>query len=245
MRPNRLMALIAANKSRPRRFEVRQEADSSSTIYLYDVIDPFWGVSAASFVKALNSISTPKIELHINSPGGDVFDGRAIASAIAAHPSQVTAHVDGYAASAASIVAIAAKQVVMAPGSFLMIHNAWTFTYGNAAELRTTADLLDKIDGSLIEDYVRASGASAEQVKAWMDAETWFTAQEAVDAGLADSVAETADPDEGVNDSWDLSVYGRAPTRKDPPEIEPAVDIAALDAAHSERAARLRRVSFS
>src|SRR5665213_1488690 len=99
-------------------------------------------------------------------------------AAIAAHPSDITAYIDELAASAASLVAIPATNVVMAPGAFMMIHNAWSIGYGNATDLRTLADLLEKIDGSLIEDYVRASGSSADQVKAWMDAETWFTAQE-------------------------------------------------------------------
>ena len=214
MRQNRLMALIAANNSKPKRFEVRQ-ADKSATVFLYDIIDPFWGVSAAAFVKALNGISAPQIDLHINSPGGDVFEGRAIASAIAQHPSKITANVDGLAASAATTVAIAAKEVVMAQGAFMMIHNAWAIAAGNAGDLRSLADILDKIDGSLIEDYVGASGASAEQVKAWMDAETWFTAQEAVDAGLADSVALNHEEGDGASNRWDVSAYQRSPARSE------------------------------
>lgn len=211
MHRNRLLALIAQNSNRPRRFEA-QAAGKSTALYLYDIIDPLWGISASSFVKTLNSISTPQIDLHINSPGGDVFDGRAMASAIAQHPSNITAYIDGLAASAASFVAIAAKDVVMAPGSFMMVHNAWSIGYGNADDLRTLAALLEKIDGSLVEDYMRASGASADQVKAWMDAETWFTAQEAVDAGLADSVSESQqDDDAGASNFWDLRAYNRAP----------------------------------
>lgn len=251
---NRLMALLAANSNRPRRFEVRQEAKSAS-LYLYDIIDPYFGVSASQFVKTLNGISATQIDLHINSPGGDVFDGRAIASAIAQHPANITAYVDGLAASAASFVATAADEVIMAPGSFMMIHNAWAFTYGNADELRTTADLLDKIDGSLIEDYVRVSGASAEQVKAWMDAETWFTAQEAVDAGLADRVAE-ADQEEGASNKWDVSAYNRAPKKVATAEelidvtnlletSESIEEVAAMAAADEERLERLRRASFA
>lgn len=212
MHRNRLLALIAQNSNRPRRFEAVAAAGKSTALYLYDIIDPLWGISASSFVKTLNSISTPQIDLHINSPGGDVFDGRAMASAIAAHPSNITAYVDGLAASAASFVALAANDVVMAPGSFMMIHNAWSIGYGNATDLRTLAALLEKIDGSLVEDYVRATGASIDQVKAWMDAETWFTAQEAVDAGLADSVSESQQQEEeAVSNFWDLRAYKRAP----------------------------------
>lgn len=212
MQRNRLMALIAANSNRPRRFEVRQ-AGQCASVYLFDLIDPFFGVSAAQFVKTLNSIDAPQIDLHINSPGGDVFEGRAIATAIAQHPSNITAYVDGLAASAASTVAIAAKNVVMAPGSFMMVHNAWALAYGNAAELQAMAGVLEKIDGSLAEEYAQVAGVSVEQAKAWMDAETWFTAQESVDAGLADSVAEQPnEEDDGApSDAWNLSAFRRAP----------------------------------
>lgn len=187
------------------------------------MIDPLFGVSASAFVKALASIDAPEIALHINSPGGDVFEARAMATAIAAHTANVTAYVDGVAASAASTVAVAADKVVMAPGSFLMVHNAWALGVGNAADLRDLADVLDKIDGALVEDYARASGQDPATVKAWLDAETWFTAQEAVDAGLADSVSDPDqdgdddepgskdDPDKDPMNRWDLSVYGRGP----------------------------------
>lgn len=259
MHRNRLLALIAQNSNRPRKFEAIA-AGKSTAVYLYDIIDPMWGISASSFVKTLNSISTPQIDLHINSPGGDVFDGRAMASAIAQHPSNITAYIDGLAASAASFVAIAAKDVVMAPGSFMMIHNAWSIGYGNASDLRTLAALLEKIDGSLVEDYVRASGASAEQVKAWMDAETWFTAQEAVDVGLADSVSEsTQEDDASASNLWDLRAYNRGPRhapedvveRPSQAEGEQAecdaqiAAAAAQEAEHDARAERLRALSYA
>lgn len=246
MRQNRLMALLAANNSKPRRFEIKQ-ADKSTAIYLFDIIDPYFGVSASQFVKALNGISTPQIDLHINSPGGDVFDGRAMASAIAQHPSNITAYVDGLAASAASTVAVAADDVVMAQGSFMMIHNAWSIAYGNKADFLALAAILEKIDGSLAEDYARVSGAPLEQVKEWMDAETWFTAQETVDAGFADSVALAAEEDGSGTSSnrWDVSVYQHAPRVEPPANQEPPVDMAAITAAQAARSERLRRALVS
>lgn len=221
--------MLAANQGKPRRYEVKAAADEA-TVYLYDAIDSFFGVSANQFVKDLNAIKAPVINLRINSPGGDVFDGRAIATAISQHPSKVIAHVDGLAASAASYVAIAADEVVMAPGAFMMIHKAWTLAFGNQDDLLATAAVLEKIDQSLVETYVAKTGASAEQVAEWMAAETWFTAQEAVDQKFADRVAEDAP---SAKAAWDLSAYDKTP---EPAPIE--------DNSEVEHADRVRHADF-
>lgn len=208
---NRILALT--NRDKPRRHDILNAAGDEATVYLYDVIDAYYGVNAEAFVKAFNAITAPTIHLRINSPGGDVFDGRAIATAIAQHPSDVIAHVDGLAASAASYVAIAADSVEMAPGAFMMIHKAWTLAFGNSEDLLSTAALLEKIDASLAADYSKKTGKSQAQIEQWMSAETWFTAQEAVDNGFADTVA--ADDPEGVENAWDLSVFAHAPKPKE------------------------------
>jgi ATP-dependent Clp protease protease subunit len=209
---NRLLALTVANKDRAKRLEILNADGPEATVYLYDAIDSYYGVNAEAFVKDFNAITAPTIHLRINSPGGDVFDGRAIATAIAQHPSNVIAHVDGLAASAASYVAIAADSVEMAPGSFLMIHNAWTLAFGNADDLLSTAALLEKIDASLAADYSKKTGKSQSQIAEWMSAETWFSAEEAVTEGFASSIAETAP--EGVENAWDLSAFAHAPKAK-------------------------------
>ena len=209
---NRLMALIARNRASERKYEIRAEGDAA-TVYLYDVIDPFWGVSAAQFVRDLAAVKAPTINLRINSPGGDVFDARAIATAIAGHPSRVVAWVDGLAASAASYIALAADEVVMATGSFLMIHRAWTVAAGTAEDLLQTAGVLEKIDATLAEEYAQITGASLDQVNSWLTTETWFTADEAVQNGFADRVAETG----AKASAWDLSVYEHAPKVDDEP----------------------------
>src|SRR5258707_13669196 len=149
MNSYRLLALLSANRDRPKRSEVLNATGEEATVYLYDSVDSDFGVNAEAFVKDFNAITAPKIHLRINSPGGDVFEARAIATAVAQHKSTVVSHVDGLAASAASYIAIAADEVEMAPGSFLMIHNAWTIVGGNASDLTATALLLEKIDGSL------------------------------------------------------------------------------------------------
>lgn len=254
---HRLLALITANRDRPKRREVKNAGGAEATVYLYDSIDPYYGVNAEAFVKDFAAITAPTIHLRINSPGGDVFDARAIATAIAQHPSNVVAHIDGLAASAASYIAIAADEVEMAPGSFLMIHKAWTFAFGNSEDLLSTAALLEKIDGSLAADYAKKTGKSNAQIEDWMSAETWFTAEEAVAEGFAGRISE--DPEETVDNAWDLSVFAHAPKLKAAPAKKPdaatdqaqlaakkAIDDAALAAAadeqaNMEHAERLRR----
>jgi ATP-dependent Clp protease protease subunit len=248
----RLQALLIANKARPKRYEIEQKSEAEATIYLYDTIDPYFGVNAESFVKDLNALKASTIHLRINSPGGDVFDARAIATAIDQHPSTIIAHVDGLAASAASYIAIAADRVEMAPGSFLMIHKAWTFAYGNAEDLTSTAALLDKIDTTLIADYAKKTGASQEKIGAWMAAETWFTSDEAVAEGFADTVTEE---ESAVENSWDLSVFNNAPARSKEDvdalvekrvaaRLEEMAQLARDQQVDAEHAERIRRFDF-
>lgn len=211
---------------------VRCEAGPDEAhIYVYDMIDPYWGVSAEAFVKAMAGITAPTIHMHINSPGGDVFEARAMATAIAGSQSRVIAHIDGVAASAATYVALAAHEVRMSEGALFMIHNAWTFAYGNADELRQSADLLDKIDTTIVADYVRKTGKSDATVVDWMAAETWFTAAEALDAGFIDSVTAIEQPGAASAKAsmWNLSAFERAPKRPDPP-ARPQIDDAEVQA---------------
>jgi ATP-dependent Clp protease protease subunit len=205
----KLLQLAIDNKAAPKSFSVKAEGDATR-IELYDVIDDYYGVSASDFVTALNGITSGDISLHINSPGGDVFSARAMVAAIAAHPSTITAYVDGLAASAASYVAMACDSVVMQDGSMLMIHNAWSFAMGNAADMRATAVLLEKIDGSIVNDYMRKTGLPADEIKQMMEEETWLDAAEALAKGFADSVA-TNDKGMKMKSSWNLSAYANAP----------------------------------
>ena len=182
-----------------------------SMLYLYDVIvsDDYWGgVAAETFVKELNATAAPTIHLRINSPGGEVFAARAIEAAIRNHPARIVAHVDGYAASAASFVAVACDEVEIAPGGFFMIHKAWTFTAGNADDLLHTAEMLEKLDASLVDTYAKKTGCTPEEIAGWMKAETWFSAGESVERGFADRVAEAAPKAQA---DWNLSVYANAP----------------------------------
>ena len=206
----RLLQLMRDNMERPRSFEVKNDGDEA-TIYVYDVIDSYWGIKAADFVQALAALAAPTIHLRINSPGGDVFDARAMATAILGHKSKVIAHIDGMALSAATTIAIAAAEVEIAEGGFFMVHQAWTLAYGNANDLIEMADLLEKIDAAIAADYGRKTKKSNEQIVQWMAEETWFNAQEAVDAGFADRVFKGAEPAAGASAKWDLSAYEKVP----------------------------------
>lgn len=204
---NQLRSLLRLNA---RKGEFKAEAN---TIYLYDVIvsdeaDAEWGgVAPKAFIDALKAMSGT-VHLRINSPGGDVFGATAMAQAMREYKGEIVAHIDGLAASAASVIAAGADRVVMAPGSMLMIHNSWTLAFGNRNDFRATADLLEKVDGQIAQAYAAKSGGTAADFAPLMDAETWFTPEEAVSAKLADEIA--ADKPKAYA-SWDLSVFAKAP----------------------------------
>ena len=225
---NRLNKLYADNrKAAARKFEVVAKADSSEVdIFLYDHIvssedeAEWWGgVAPESFVKAVYAVDpSHTINLRVNSPGGSVFAARAMEQALRAHKGKVVVHIDGLAASAATFVSMAGDEVVMAKGAMFMIHKAWTGMWGNAEDLRKEADLLDKIDGTLAETYADKTGKDIAAITEWMAAETWFTAQEAMDAGFATSIAEA----EAKALAWDLSAYQNAPKAERQTQPEPA-----------------------
>lgn len=152
-------------------------------IQLYDVIE----AGTAQMVKRALTGNTA-VTVHINSPGGSVTDALAIYHVLRKHPGRVTAIVDGLAASAATIVMLAADEVVMAEHSLLMVHNPWTSVAGGADEMRKTADTLDKAAGEMVSLYAERTGRDSEAVASIMNAETWFNAYEAVEAGFAHRV---------------------------------------------------------
>lgn len=228
---NRLMQLLADNRKAPgREFSVRAMGADEAEILLYDAIvdsaleAEYWGgVAPEPFVAQLRAIDASTIHLRINSPGGSVFGARAIETALREHKAKIVVHIDGLAASAATFVAMAGDEVVMSKGAMFMVHNAWTFAYGNAAELKNTAALLEKIDGTLVATYADRSGQPPEQIANWMGAETWFTAEEAVQHGFADSVSEV-DSKTGAKAcgaAWSLKAYRNAPSQPNPEPAPP------------------------
>lgn len=161
-------------------------------ILIYSDIGESWfseGVTAKSVKSQLDSMKdATEITVRINSPGGDVFDGFAIYNLLAQHPAEITVKVDGIAASAASVIAMAGDKIEMAANAMLMIHNPWTFAMGDSESLGKTITLLDQIKGSILTTYRTKSSLSEEELSDLMDAETWFDAQGAIDAGLATDI---------------------------------------------------------
>lgn len=173
-----------------------------ATIRMYGPIDSwggYWGISTKDVGTVLDALpdTVTQIILRINSPGGEVFEGVAILNMLRAHRASVTAVVDGLAASAASVIAAGCDETVMSPGTQMMIHSPWTITWGNATELRKDADRLDGIEASIIEIYVEKAGE--KDWAALLAEETWMTAAETVESGLADRVATI--PDAGETDT--------------------------------------------
>lgn len=239
----KLLQLIKDNINRTDPCVVVVNADTTEpTMYLYDVIDAYWGVSAADFNKELMVHSGKTVHLRINSPGGDVFEAEAMATMIKQH-GNVVAHIDGYAASAATRIASAAKSVEIAEQGFYMIHNSWTLAYGNKHELASTADLLNKVDQTIIADYSKKTGQAAEQIIAWMDAETWFTAQEAAQHGFVDSVyTGESNNASAKSKDWNLAAFANAPKALTTPEKQDERSL--LDQAQHQIAVNQRRLQL-
>ena len=218
--PDPITALRDAPKPVANWYSITNEATTEGDITrakvnIFDAIGGWWGVSAAEFVEQLDSLDVDELEVHVNSPGGAVWDGIAIMNALKAHRAKVVVIVDGLAASAASIVAMAGDEVVMAEGSQMMIHQASGGVWGNADYIRDMAAILDKIDNNLAGIYARRTGATRASWLDLMRAETWYNADEAVEAGLADRADSSL---EGVDAeaAFDLSIFNYAGRSKAP-----------------------------
>lgn len=169
-------------------YRIRNADTDRATVYIYDFIDP-WGVTAADFVAELAAITSPSIDLHINSGGGLVFDAVAIYAALRNHAARVDVSIDGLAASAASFVAMAGDSIVIEKPAKIMIHDASMIVWGNAADMTEAAALLDELSDTIAAIYADRAGGPVAQWRDAMRATTWYSAAAAVDAGLADRVA--------------------------------------------------------
>lgn len=188
------------------RIENADDGDSTADIYIYDEIDPFWGVAASDFVNDLSAVTATTITVHINSPGGDVFDGIAILNALRQHESHIVTQVDGLAASAASFIAMGGDEIVMAPNSQMMIHDPRGICVGTSKDMTAYAALLTKVSDNMAAIYAEQAGEDAAFWRVEMAKETWYTAEEAVAAGLADRVLETTKG----SDAGDAAAKARA-----------------------------------
>lgn len=158
-------------------------------VYLYGAIDG-WELDGSELAQQIRALDVDDIDLRVNSPGGLVFDGIAVHAALSEHPAKVTAHVDGLAASAASFIVQAADERTGVKAARLMIHDARGLALGDAATMREMADLLDDVSDTIAEMYADRAGGSTQMWRQAMTATTWYSARQAADAGLLDSVTE-------------------------------------------------------
>ncbi len=176
-------------------YSIKALADADTAdIFIYDQIGEDWwsgeGVAAKRFCQDVAALKARQINLHINSPGGSVFDGQAIYTTLRNHPAQVTTYIDGLAASIASVIALAGSRVVMASNALFMIHNPWGVTQGTSDDMRKYADVLDKVRDTIVGVYRDRSGMPDAEILAAMDAETWMSAEEALTFGFVDEVSQ-------------------------------------------------------
>ncbi|WP_436952038.1 head maturation protease, ClpP-related [Staphylococcus shinii] len=175
-------------------FQMNKKTQNKGEIYIYgDIVSSKWDetdVTAVDFKNELNQLGdVSEIDVHINSAGGNVFEGHAIYNMLKMHKAKVNIYVDALAASIASVIAMSGDTIFMHKNSFMMIHNSWIMTLGNSKDLRQTADLLDKTDQSSNNAYLdKATNLSEAELKQLLEAETWLTADEALEKGLADEI---------------------------------------------------------
>jgi ATP-dependent protease ClpP protease subunit len=217
-----------AREQAPRAEVVEPAIDGTvATLRLYDPIDSWgewWGLSAKEFAEMLDALPSDvnEIRLHINSPGGEVFEAVAISNQLRRHKARTVAIVDGIAASAASFLAVTADETVMAPHSELMIHDAWGVCVGNEADMAAMAGTLGSLSDNIASMYAAKAGGEVDAWRTLMSTETWYSATEAVEAGLADRVDDaSADDEDEPKNRHDLSIFAYA-GRSAAPAPQPA-----------------------
>ena len=200
---------------------ITNAAGPRASIYLYDVVSKWTAVNAQDFQRQLSAIKAKDIDVHINSPGGSVFEGLAIYNLLRAHPAKVTVHVDGLAASVASVIALAGDEIEITEGAQFMIHDASVATSGNARQLRKDAELVEQISQSITDIYVSRTGRPRADIRKEMEAETWFTADAAVTAKFATRVvrAPRAAAQWKPEDHPQLPAVARALANAAPPSL--------------------------
>jgi len=187
------------------RLSMKAKEDASGEMYLYDVInsDDGWGggvtpKGVVSGLEELKKAGCNTLDIYLNSPGGDVFAAVAIFNAISRFSGKKNVHVDGLAASSASLIAMCGDKITMAKNAMMMIHNPWGFAMGESSDMRKAAEVLDQVKEVIVNTYCDRTGCSSDQARKWMDEETWMNAEEAVTRQFADEVS--GDEDEEASD---------------------------------------------
>lgn len=216
-------------RDRHRWYQIKNSApddDGRAEILLYGEIDSYFGVDAADFIRDLATVDAPEVLVRINSPGGDIFDGVAILNALRGHDARIIVQVDSLAASAASVIAMAGDEIIMNANAQLMLHNAWALVVGSSVDMQRAADMLERQNDNIADIYASRAGGTVADWRAVMDDETWMNAEEAVDAGLADSIT-TLDPKAATAAARAAASFDRSRFRYDGRQSAPAPNIAA------------------
>ena len=191
-------------------FRMESTDGEEAEIFIYDIIGwPF--IEASEFVHALTDITAKKITVRLNSPGGDVFDGAAVYNSLIAHPAEIVTRIEGLAASAASMITLAGNEVQAYKASWMMIHDPWAIVMGNQYDLRDVADILDQISVTMLDVYYDKSNIGKRELKAMMKDETWFTATQAKERRLVDTVLDSKPSSASAKMHFDLSGFANVP----------------------------------
>lgn len=188
-----------------------------NVIAIFDIIGEDWwtggGFTARDMQNALRAIGpTAEVTVQINSPGGDVFEGIAIYNLLRDHKAKVTVEVVGWAASIASIIAMAGDEIRMGLGTFMMVHNAWGVVVGNRHDMRDAAELFDGFDAALVDIYEARTKSKRAEIERLMDAESFMGPTEAVAKGFADAVDEGLEAKDADPKNLDTAVFARRRT---------------------------------
>ena len=187
-------------------YKIEALSDDNTELMIYDVIGwPF--NDAGEIIRALAGVTSKTVTVRINSPGGDVFDAMAIFNALQAHKSKVITRVESLAASAASFIALAGKEVQAYQNAMVMIHDPWALAAGNQYDLREIADILEKISGNMVDIYSQNSNVGKKEIRDMLKAESWFTAKEAKEKGFIDTIIDG----KAVKAQFDLSMFAHVP----------------------------------
>ena len=212
---------------------MKASADNKSAdVFIYGEItkyawEEYGEVSSITFKNELDALGEgiETINLYINSPGGSVFETMAIIAMLQRHPAEIISHIDALAASCASVLPMISKRIIMYNNSMMMIHNAWTYAWGNANELRKAADDIERINQSMIQFYLDRAGnkLDADTLKQLLDAETWLTAEEAMNYGLCDEIISANNAAACIDEKWSKK-YQNVPSQLlQPQQIGPVM----------------------
>lgn len=213
---------MGKNKKKFWNFKAVDEKTAELTLYGEISDYSWWGdeVTPKEFKEDLDALGDIDVlNVYINSPGGDVFAGQAIYSMLKRHKAKINVYIDGLAASIASLIAMAGDKVIMPANAMMMIHNPWTWGMGNSNDFRKLADDLDKIRDSMIVAYEKKSALMINEIIEIMDAETWLSAQDCLDYGLADEIEETKEVAASVDKKY-LAIYQNIPEGLKKPPTE-------------------------